>query len=161
MVEFDFITYMVLVGELVDVTGRSRVGDDKTSLGEGVGCPDIGKGPAATVGDPEAGILAIPALAQVGVGGVVVVLGIGAAAVAAEETHVVDERVFAGLPQNSDGAWIDATGKHTDATEDVSAVGGRENHGLGRTNTLVAGGFVEQVDLRKRRMQADENRVGF
>src|ERR1700733_10329373 len=111
MVEFDLVTDVMLIGELVDVTGRGGVGDDKAGLGEGVRCPDIGKGATTTVGDPEAGILAIPALAQVGVSGVVVVVGIGAAAVTAEEAHIVDERVFAGLPQNSDGSGIDAAGR--------------------------------------------------
>ena len=41
---------------------------------------------------PKAGILPVPALVQIGIGGVVVVIRIGAAAVAAQEAHIVDQR---------------------------------------------------------------------
>ena len=125
VVEDDFAAQVVLVRELVDVTGRGGVGDKEAGLREGVGGPDVGEGTTATIGDPEAGILRVPALAQVGVGGVVVVVRVGAAAVAAEETHVVDERLLAGFPEDADCAGIDAAGKDADAAEHVFAAGRR------------------------------------
>ena len=91
MIKLDLVADVVFVGQFVDMAGRLCVRHDKASLCKGVGCPNVGEGAPATVSDPETGILAVPALAEVGVGGVVVVVGIGSAAVAAEETHIIDE----------------------------------------------------------------------
>ena len=76
VIKLDLVADVVLDGELVDVAGRFRVRYQKAGLREGIGRPDVGEGAAASVRDPQAGILAVPALAQVGVGGVVVVVGI-------------------------------------------------------------------------------------
>src|SRR5580658_7103769 len=94
VIELDLVADVVFGGELVDVAGRCGVGYDEACLGEGVGGPNVGDGSAASVAHPEAGILRVPALAQVGVGGVIVVVGIGPAAVTAEKAHIINEGVL-------------------------------------------------------------------
>ena len=99
-------------------------------------------------------------LAQVGIGGVVVVVRIGAAAVAAEEAHIVDERVFAGFPQERDGARIDAAGKDAEAADDVVSACRARRARLGRAHPLISpASRIKQVELRQGRMQPDQHRV--
>ena len=58
--------------------------------------------------DPETGILPVPSLAQIGIGGVVVVIRIRPAAMAAQEAHIVNQGRGPGAPQHADRARIDA-----------------------------------------------------
>src|ERR1035441_4520280 len=70
------------------------VGDIETGLRERGRCPDIGEGATAAMGDPQTGILRVPAPMRIGVGGQVGgiradALAVGAeGAMAAEKTHV-------------------------------------------------------------------------
>ncbi len=136
-----------------------RVGDNKASLREGVRRPDVGECASAAVRDPEARILAVPAFVQIGVGGVVVVVGVRSAAVAAKKAHIINERIGARLPEQRNGAGIDSTGEDADAADDVRSARRREDDRFGRTNTLIACGGIEQIDLRECGMEADEHRV--
>ena len=80
---------MVLGGKLIYMAGRLRVGNQETRLGKGVRRPDVRKGAPAALRYPQAGILSIPALAEVGIGRVVIVVGIGAAPMTAQEAHII------------------------------------------------------------------------
>jgi hypothetical protein len=111
------------------------------------------------LGNPKAGVLTFPSFAQVGVGGVVVVVGIGAAAVAAEKAHIIDQRLLAGLPEDGDGARVDSAGEDADAAQDVVASGRGEDHGLGCADAFITGSFVEEVELGERGVEADEHGV--
>ena len=91
MIELDLVAHMMFVGELIDVTGCFGIGYEESRLGKGVRGPDVSERSAAAIGDPQAGILTVPSFSQIGVGCVVIVVGVGAAAVTAEEAHVVNE----------------------------------------------------------------------
>src|ERR1700722_15814045 len=106
MIKLDFIADVVFVGQFVDMAGRLCIRHHKASLRKSIGSPDVSESAASAVSDPQAGILAVPALAQIGIGGVVVVVGVGAATVAAEETHIINKRVLPGFPKDCDGARI-------------------------------------------------------
>src|ERR1700761_3355454 len=139
MIELDFVAHMVLGRKLVDVARRLRIRYNKSRLREGVRCPDISERATAAIRNPEARILRIPALAQVGVGRVVVVVGVRPPALAAEKTHVVHERVFAGLPPQSHRTRIDAPRKDTDAAHKVRSALWCKKDGFGRAHPLITG----------------------
>ena len=98
-------------------------------------------------------------LLQIGIGRVVVVVRIGAAAMAAQQAHIVDQRIGARLPQHADGARIDAAGRDSEAADDVGAARGRRNDRLGRAHALEARRAILQVELGQGGMQPDEHRV--
>ncbi len=107
----------------------------------------------------------VPAAMDVGIGGVGVVVGIDAravgsvGAVAAEEAHVIHERVGTGLPECADSAVVDAVGVKADAGDDVVAAAGRFKQRHGRAGALEGSRAVEDVELRHAGVQADEDGV--
>src|SRR5581483_1710257 len=83
VIELDLVPHVVFVRKLVNVTGRLGVGNVKSRLSEGIRSPDIGECAAASIDHPNARVLPVPTLVQIGISGVVVVVRIRAAAVAA------------------------------------------------------------------------------
>ena len=60
-IELDLVEQMVLGRQLVDVSGRRRVGDVEARLREGVRRPDVGERAAAAARHPDARVLRAPA----------------------------------------------------------------------------------------------------
>ncbi len=77
------------------------------------------------IGYPQAGILPVPPPTAVGIGGLIVVVRIRAAAVAAQETHVVDQRPLSRAPQDSHGSRVYTAGINAETTEYIRAPGRR------------------------------------
>eukprot|EP01035_Chromulina_nebulosa_P001641 gene1641-2210_t len=80
-IEHDLGTNVMLRRQLVDMARRRRIRNVHPRLRIVVGRPDTVEGAAAAIGDPQAGILPVPALAWVGVGAVIGIIGIEAAAI--------------------------------------------------------------------------------
>ena len=163
---------VMLAGEFVNAPAGRCVGDVQASLRKRAGSPDVKESSAAAVGDPEAGILAVPAALDVGVRSVVVIVDLlpdfaafverGVridGAVTAKEAHVVEQGIFAGHPLCGNGARIDAVGVETDSGDDVCAALGRFEQRLGSADTLERRSSVGKQDARDAGMQADEDRV--
>src|SRR6266478_6975930 len=163
---------MMFAGKFVDSPACRRVGDVKASLCKRAGGPNVDESTATSVGDPQAGILAVPTPVDVGISCVRIVvnllpnfaslLGSGTrlhGAVTTEEADVVDHRIAAGHPLCGHGTRIDAIGVETDASEDVCAALRRFQQRLWAANTLECGCAVGDQDARDAGMQTDENRV--
>ena len=144
----------MFAGHLVDAPLGGGVGDQHAGLREGAGRPDVEESAAAAGGHPQAGILAVPAAGEVGIGGVGVVVGVLAGAVefvgavAAKEADVVHHGILAGHPFGGHGARVDSVGVEPDADHDVGAAFGRLDERLGSADALKRRGPVEQIDLR-------------
>ena len=155
VIELDLVAHVMLVRQLVHVPGRFGVRYQKARLRESIRRPDICKCSSASIRDPQAGILPVPALVQVRVSRVVVVVRIAAAAVPAQKAHVIHQRLLARLPQHGYRTWVDTARENSDAADDILPAGRRKKHSLRRTHSLVSRCLIQQVDLRERRMQPD------
>src|ERR1017187_943600 len=91
----DFAADVVLAGNLVGAAPGLSIRHEHSGLGKGRGGPNIEEGAAAAIGDPEAGILAVPMAIGIGVGRVAVVVRVLAGAirlgraVSAKESDIV------------------------------------------------------------------------
>src|SRR5580704_1669000 len=109
----------MLVRQLIHVPGRGGIRHQKTRLREGIRRPDVCECPSASIGNPQAGILPVPALVQVRISRVVVVVRIATAAVPAKKAHVIHQRLLARLPQYGYRTRIDAACKYSDPADNV------------------------------------------
>src|SRR5215469_16028981 len=66
--EHYFVAYVMLAGKFVNTPARGCIGDVEPRLRESARRPDIHKRAAATVSDPQAGILRVPTPVDVGIG---------------------------------------------------------------------------------------------
>ena len=76
--QLHLITEVVLAGHRIHAALGRGVRDVHAGLREGARRPDILERSSATVGDPKAGILRIPAALGVGIGGAVAVVDLNA-----------------------------------------------------------------------------------
>ncbi len=117
---------MVLARKLVHEARNRCIRDQDAGLGKGVRGPDIGEGSTASV-NPEAGILRVPGTVRIGIGTVSGVVRIHAGAirivgaVAAQKPDIVNQRVFAGVPEEPDRPWVETAGENTEAGDDVGS----------------------------------------
>ena len=164
--DLDFVADMMLAGHLVNAAFGLGVGDEHAGLGEGGRGPEIQERAAAAIGDPKAGILAVPAAVGLRIGGVVVVVRVFARAVglgravAAEEADIVHHRAGARLPQGGDRARVGAAGVEAEADEDIAPAFGRFDQGFGRAYALIAGRAIGQNDLRRPGVETDQDVSG-
>ena len=159
VIKLDLVAHVMLVRQLVHVPGRLRVRNQKARLRESIRRPDVCECSSASIRNPQAGILPVPALVQVRVSRVVVVVRIAAAAVPAEKAHIIHQRLLARLPQHSYRTRVDTAREDSDPADDVLAARRRKKHCLRRTHSLVSRCLIQQVDLRERGMQPDQHRV--
>ena len=66
----------MLARNLVGTTFSLGIRDKHASLGERRGSPNVEERAAAAIGNPEAGVLAVPVTIWIGIGGVIVVIRI-------------------------------------------------------------------------------------
>src|SRR3569833_1314912 len=114
---------------------RLRVRHQEPRLCERIWRPDIRERSAASICNPEAGILPIPALLKIGICRVVVVVRIAAAAVSPQNPYIIDERLLSRLPQHCNGPGIDSTGEYAYPAQDVLPSRRRKQYCLRRSNT--------------------------
>ena len=108
---------MMLVGKLINATGRLSIGSVKSRLSIGARRPDVGKGSPAAVGHPEARILPVPPLVPIGIGGAIVIVDLRRrASVTAQKPHVINHRVSPCAPDHSRCPWIHAAGEKPETT---------------------------------------------
>src|SRR5579871_5032915 len=115
--------------------GRLRIRDIESSLRKSIRRPDICKRSTATIRNPEARILPVPALVYIRIRCVVVVVWVGPAAVATEQSHIIHQRLLAGLPNHSRGARIRPAGEYPNAANDIRSARGSKQHWLWCTDT--------------------------
>src|ERR1700730_13938580 len=156
----------MFAGKFVDSPACRGVGDVKAGLSKRAGRPNVDESTATAIGDPQAGILAVPAPVDVGISGVRIVvnllpnfaslLGSGArfdGTVTTEEADVVDHRIAASHPLCGHRTRINAIGVETDASDDVRAALGRLQQRLGAAHSLECGCTVRDQDARDAWMQ--------
>src|SRR4029077_1995484 len=172
VVQHDFVAHVVLAGELVDTSRRGCVGNIEARLGESAGCPDVHKSSTAAVGDPQAGILPVPAASYVGIPGVGIVVDLvpnlrilvyGRARltgpVPAKETHIVHERIDARHPLHRYRTRVDTVRIEAEARHDIgSALWGLEEW-FGTPYALKSRVRVCENNPRHAWVQADQHRV--
>ncbi len=124
----------------------------------GTGGPDVFEGPAATVGDPEAGVLGVPGVA-IAQPAETAPFARNPGAVPAVQADIIQHGLCAGHPFHADGAGIDRTRVDADARDDIGpTLRGLDNR-LRLARSLKRGGLVRQIDHRGRRMEADQHGV--
>src|SRR6516225_3417279 len=116
----NLVSDMVFARQFINASARCRVGDVKAGLRKSTRRPDIHKGSATAVGDPETGILAVPATVNVRIGGLVIVVDLlphsfvflGSRAwinstVTTEDAYIINQGILARHPLESAGARVD------------------------------------------------------
>src|ERR1019366_2602432 len=163
--QHDLVAHVMLARHLVHASLGGGIGDKHARLREGAGGPDVDEPAAPTVGHPQAGILPIPAAVEVGVGSVVIVVDIFAAAVdfgsavAAQEAHVIHHGILACHPFQRDSPGVDAVGVDADSRKDVGVPLGRLDDRYGTAGALESGGPVGQYQRRGAGVQAHQDAV--
>ena len=165
VVEHDLVADVVLVRQLVDVAGRGRVGYVEAGLGEGVGRPHVGEGPAAAVRHPDAGVLRVQPVVGDGIAAVaaaavqrLAVRGGGAAA--AHDLDVVHQGGFGGAPHQRGGARVHPAGEQADPRHDVVAPARRLHQRDHTAHAGEGGAVVARDQLGERGVKAQQHGVG-
>ena len=166
VLELDLVADVVLARELVDAPAGLGVRHPQPRLREGTRGPEVEERAAATVRDPQARVLAVPAAREVGIGRVRVVVRVLALAVepvrpvAAQEADVVHHRARTRHPPGRHRAGVDAVRVEPDADHDRGPVLRRLEQRLGRAGSLEGRRAVGQHELGRARVQAHEHAVG-
>ena len=74
--DLDLVVDVMLARHLVNAASGLGVRDEHAGLSERRGGPNIQKRAAASIGDPKAGVLTVPAAIGIGVGRMVAVVGV-------------------------------------------------------------------------------------
>ena len=161
VVELDLVAHVVFVRKLVHMARRGRIGNVESRLRERHRRPDIRKRPSTAVRHPQARILPVPAPPQIGIGRMVVVIRIGAAPMPAQESHIVNQRIFPRAPHHPHRPRIEPARKHAEPAQDVPPALRREDHRARRTHAPKGRRVIRQIELRHRGVQPDQHRVRF
>src|SRR5260370_26793898 len=151
--------------QFVNASLSGSVGYEHTGLSKGARSPDVEERAATAVGNPKTGVLSIPTPVEIGIGAVGVVIRVLtgsirlSSAVSTQEAYVVHQGILASHPFGRHGPGVNPIGVQPNPDHDVGSSPRSYDQRLGRADTLKCRCRIQQIDLRRAGMEAEQYSV--